>query len=58
VSDEADRFRMRARQCRELAKIARDQYSCDTLNGMAEELDAEAVLIDREEPLASMPQLS
>ncbi len=49
MSDESERFRMRARQCRELAKLARDQYSRDTLSQMAVELDEEAEKIETEE---------
>lgn len=49
MSDESERFRIRARQCRELAKLARDQYSRDTLSQMAVELDEEAEKIETEE---------
>lgn len=47
MSEESDRFRMRARQCRELAKIARDDLSRQTLEQMAHELDEEAAEIER-----------
>ena len=49
MSDESDRFRMRARQCRELAAVARDDHSRQTLTQMATELDAEADQIDADE---------
>jgi hypothetical protein len=49
MKEESDRFRIRARQCRELAQMARDDYARRTLNQMARELDEEAELIDREE---------
>lgn len=47
MGDEAERFRMRAKQCRELAKVARDGYSRKTLTQMADELDAEADEIEK-----------
>lgn len=47
MSEDSDRFRMRARQCRELAKIARDDLSRQTLEQMAHELDEEAAGIER-----------
>lgn len=49
VSNESDRFRSRAKQCRSLAQDARDEKSRQTLNGMADDLDAEALKIDEEE---------
>ena len=49
MCDEADRFRRRAKQCRELAKDARDEESRHTLSDMAEDLDAEADIIDPED---------
>lgn len=49
MSEESDRFRMRARQCRELAALAREPYSRDTLTQMAAELDEEADKIETEE---------
>jgi len=42
MGEDAERFRMRAKQCRELAKNARDEHSRKTLNQMADELEAEA----------------
>ena len=42
MSEESNRFRMRARQCRELSKVARDKHSRETLTQMAAELDQEA----------------
>lgn len=50
MSEESDRFRLRARQCRELSALARDPYSRDTLSQMAIELDEEADRIEAEEP--------
>jgi hypothetical protein len=49
LGEESDRFRMRARQCRELAKIAKDEYSRRTLAQMGIELKEEAELIEAEE---------
>jgi hypothetical protein len=49
MGEESDRFRSRAKQCRELAKDARDNQSRRTLNDMAEDLDAEAGKIEEEE---------
>ena len=49
MSYEADRFRSRANQCRALALDARDPESRQTLNDMANELDAEADNIDSDE---------
>lgn len=45
----ADRFRSRAKQCRELALAARDDDSRRTLSQMADELEAEADKIEVEE---------
>jgi len=49
VGEEADQFRARAKQCRSLARDARDRESRRTLDRMAEELDAEAEAIESEE---------
>jgi hypothetical protein len=49
VSEAAERFRARAKQCRQLARDARDQEARETLGQMADELDAEAGLIDSAE---------
>ncbi|HEY4070047.1 MAG TPA: hypothetical protein VGM04_00630 [Sphingomicrobium sp.] len=49
IGEEAERFRLRARQCRELAAVARDHISRDELAQMAIELDMEADRIDAEE---------
>lgn len=58
VSAESERFRMRAKQCRELAAVARDDYSRQTLTQMAIELDAEADAIEAEEnPEMRLPPL-
>lgn len=48
MGEEADHFRSRAEQCRELAKTARDIKDRETLSQMAEDLDAEAARIDAE----------
>lgn len=53
MGEEAERFRLRAKQCRDLAAIARDDYSRQTLTQMADELEAEADVIDAEQ--ASKP---
>lgn len=59
VSEESQRFRMRAKQCRELAAVARDDYSRQTLTQLAGELDAEADKIEADEdpemPLGPVP---
>lgn len=49
MSDEAERFRKRAKQCRVLASQARDDDSRNELGRMADDLDAEAAKIDQEE---------
>jgi hypothetical protein len=49
MAEDADRFRRRAQQCRELAKLARDDHSRRTLSNMAAELEAEADKIEAEE---------
>lgn len=50
---------MRAKQCRELAAVARDDYSRQTLTQLAGELDAEADKIEADEdpemPLGPVP---
>lgn len=56
MSGESDRFRERAKQCRELAAVARDDYSRQTLAQMAAELDAEADQIEAKEgPQVPLP---
>jgi hypothetical protein len=49
MGEAADRFRSRAKQCRELAAVARDDYSRRRLSQIADELEEEADLIDAEE---------
>jgi hypothetical protein len=49
MSEAAEQFRSRASECRKLARAARDDRARQTLSQMADELDAEAVLIDSEE---------
>jgi hypothetical protein len=56
MSEEADRFRRRAQQCRDLAERARDDYSRITLAQMARELEEEADKIDAEEVAEPKPQ--
>ena len=50
MPEEADRFRARARQCRDLSKLARNDYSRNTLAQMAVELEEEAELIEGHGP--------
>jgi hypothetical protein len=49
MSANSDQFRKRARQCRELARDARDEQSRQTLSSMAADLEAEADMLDAEE---------
>jgi hypothetical protein len=49
MSEAADRFRERARECRETAATARDSYWRDRLVAIAAELEEEADRIDFEE---------
>ena len=53
MGDDASRFRGRARHCRELAKDARDDQARQTLNHIADELDAEAAEIDAQNAAAA-----
>jgi hypothetical protein len=53
--DEADRFRMRAKECRDLAKAARDDAARQELLTIAGELEAEADKIDTEEDDSEPP---
>jgi hypothetical protein len=57
MGDEADRFRFRAKECRDLAKAARDGVTRQELLTIADELEAEADRIDAEEgdPKPPMP---
>ena len=48
-NDDANRFRDRAIDCRNLAKSARDKMDAAMLEEIADELDAEARKIDAEE---------
>ena len=58
VSAESERFRLRAKQCRELAAVARDDHSRTTLTQMAVELDAEADEIEAgEDPEMRLPPI-
>jgi hypothetical protein len=49
MGDAAERFRARAEQCRELARTAKDEHDRRTLTRMADELDAEAALIESDD---------
>ena len=49
MGEDADKFRHRARLCRELAKDARQSADRKTLTAMADELEAEAEIIDAED---------
>jgi hypothetical protein len=49
MSEDSERFRERAQQCRELAALARDAYSRETLTQMSVELDEEADTLEAEE---------
>ena len=46
---DAQRFRKRARECRQLSKLARDGHSRQMLGALAIELDEEADKLDAEE---------
>jgi hypothetical protein len=49
MSDDADRFRKRAKECRRLAGDARDEETRAQLSQMAKELEEEADKIEAEE---------
>jgi hypothetical protein len=49
MSEDAERFRMRARECRELASKARVEEVRKHLLSLADELDEEAGKIDSDE---------
>jgi hypothetical protein len=55
VTEAADRFRARAKQCRTLARDARNDEARKTLIRMAEELEAEAAEIDSKENAPEQP---
>jgi hypothetical protein len=55
VGEASDRFRKRAKQCRQLAGDAKDDHARQTLTQMAKELDAEADLIDSEKSREEQP---
>ena len=48
MGEYSERFRQRARQCRELAPLARDDQVREDLLRLANELDEEADAIDSE----------
>ena len=48
MGEDSERFRERARQCRELAPLARDDQVREELLRLADELDEEADAIDAE----------
>ena len=52
---EADYFRERADTCRRLAGSARDEVAYRELTRLADELEAEADMIDAEERIADPP---
>ena len=56
MSNDADRFRRRAADCRDLSQSARDVRDRSLLKDMAEELDAEADKIDAEESTTDEPK--
>ena len=49
MSDESERFRMRAQECRELAARANTNYWRDALLEMARDLEEEAIHIEQAE---------
>ncbi|HEX5258697.1 MAG TPA: hypothetical protein VFW35_07940 [Sphingomicrobium sp.] len=49
MSEDSDRFRTRAQECRRLSRDARDEETRARLAQMAEELDEEADMIEAEE---------
>ena len=49
MGEDAERFRHRAKECRELARRAHDEYSRETLTEMAAELEAEADELEKGE---------
>ena len=49
MSEDADRFRARARECRRLAEAAKSPADRESLSRMASELEQEAKMIDGEE---------
>ena len=49
MSEDADRFRERARECRRLAEAAKSPADRESLSRMAHELEQEANMIDGED---------
>ena len=49
MSEESERFRIRAKECRELADKARDPVARRTLVEIADDLEVEADMIEAEE---------
>ena len=49
MSEVSAQFRARAKQCRDLAASARDEYSREALTQMADELEEEAKKIESEQ---------
>jgi hypothetical protein len=49
MGEEAERFRKRAKECRDLSVRARDSYMRDKLKEIAADLEAEAEKIDAED---------
>lgn len=58
MSEESVRFRNRAQLCRELAEVARDDYSRQALARMAVDLDAESDSIEAQEGTIPIPDRS
>ena len=50
-------YRARARECRRLAQGARDDFQRATLTRMANELEAEAKLLEAEEMVTAKPEM-
>ena len=53
MSEEADQFRIRAKECRQRAELA-DFYMRAYLSSLADDLDAEAARMDVEEAEAAL----
>jgi len=56
MGEVGERFRARARECRRLAQGARDDFQRATLTKMANELEAEAKLLEAEEMVTVKPE--
>ena len=58
MSDDSDRFRNRARECRDLAAGTVDGIARQQLLALAKELEEEAHKIEAEQPPNPMPPVS